>query len=43
MKTGVIVKFSQNALMGVAAFALAIWWVLQEKAAQTGEKTGVRA
>jgi uncharacterized integral membrane protein (TIGR00698 family) len=26
MKTGVIVKFSQNALIGVAAFILVIWW-----------------
>jgi uncharacterized integral membrane protein (TIGR00698 family) len=37
MKTGVIVKFSQNALIGVAAFALAIWWALRQ-GAQTGEK-----
>ena len=37
MKTGVIVKFSQNALIGVAAFALAIWWTLKTGAA-TGEK-----
>jgi len=37
MKTGVIVKFSQNALMGVAAFALAIWWSFK-KGAETGEK-----
>jgi uncharacterized integral membrane protein (TIGR00698 family) len=29
MKTGVIVKFSQNALIGVAAFLLAIWWALR--------------
>ena len=29
MKTGVIVKFSQNALIGVAAFMLAIWWTLK--------------
>jgi uncharacterized membrane protein YadS len=36
MKTGVIVKFSQNALIGVAAFALAIWWALKQRAA-TGE------
>ncbi len=33
MKTGVIVKFSQNALIGVAAFALAIWWTLRAGAA----------
>ena len=37
MKTGVIVKFSQNALIGVAAFALAIWWTLKAGAA-TGER-----
>ena len=36
MKTGVIVKFSQNALIGVAAFALAIWWALRR--APTGER-----
>lgn len=33
MKTGVIVKFSQNALIGVAAFVLSIWWTLKEGAA----------
>ena len=37
MKTGVIVKFSQNALIGVAAFVLAIWWALRAGAA-TGER-----
>ena len=37
MKTGVIVKFSQNALIGVAAFGLAIWWTLKAGAA-TGER-----
>jgi uncharacterized integral membrane protein (TIGR00698 family) len=37
MKTGVIVKFSQNALIGVAAFILAIWWTLRAGAA-TGER-----
>jgi uncharacterized membrane protein YadS len=37
MKTGVIVKFSQNALIGVAAFALAIWWALRAGAA-TGSR-----
>jgi uncharacterized integral membrane protein (TIGR00698 family) len=30
MKTGVIVKFSQNALIGVAAFMLAIWWAMKD-------------
>ena len=33
MKTGVIVKFSQNALIGVAAFMLAIWWTFKAGAA----------
>ena len=37
MKTGVIVKFSQNALIGVAAFVLAIWWTLRAGAA-SGQK-----
>jgi uncharacterized integral membrane protein (TIGR00698 family) len=37
MKTGVIVKFSQNALIGVAAFMLAIWWTLKAGAA-TGQR-----
>jgi uncharacterized membrane protein YadS len=37
MKTGVIVKFSQNALIGVAAFLLAIWWAFKTRAA-TGER-----
>jgi uncharacterized integral membrane protein (TIGR00698 family) len=37
MKTGVIVKFSQNALIGVAAFMLAIWWTFK-LGAVTGER-----
>ncbi len=37
MKTGVIVKFSQNALIGVAAFMLAIWWTFKAGAA-TGQR-----
>jgi uncharacterized membrane protein YadS len=41
MKTGVIVKFSQNALMGFAAFALAIWWTYK-KGAETGQKPTAR-
>jgi uncharacterized membrane protein YadS len=41
MKTGVIVKFSQNALIGVAAFILAIWWTLKTGAA-TGQKPSAR-
>ncbi len=37
MKAGVIVKFSQNVLIGVAAFILSIVWTLKAGAA-TGEK-----
>ena len=40
MKTGVIVKFSQNALIGVAAFALAVWWTLKSN---HGDKQNVSA
>jgi uncharacterized integral membrane protein (TIGR00698 family) len=29
MKTSIIVKFSQNALIGVAAFILSIWWSMK--------------
>jgi uncharacterized membrane protein YadS len=37
MKAGVIVKFSQNVLIGVAAFLLSIWWTFKK-----GAETGVR-
>lgn len=30
MKIGTIVKFSQNVLIGFAAFALSIWWTLRQ-------------
>lgn len=30
LKTGVIVKFSQNVLIGVAAFLIAAWWTLKK-------------
>jgi uncharacterized membrane protein YadS len=36
LKAGVIVKFSQNVLIGVAAFILAFWWAVK-KGAQSGE------
>jgi len=32
-KAGVIVKFSQNVLIGVAAFLIAAWWVLKKTTA----------
>jgi uncharacterized integral membrane protein (TIGR00698 family) len=38
MKTGVIVKFSQNALIGVAAFILVVWWAYKA-GAKSGTKT----
>jgi uncharacterized integral membrane protein (TIGR00698 family) len=38
MKTGVIVKFSQNALIGVAAFILVLWWTYKGSAAPGAEK-----
>jgi uncharacterized membrane protein YadS len=37
MKAGVIVKFSQNVLIGLAAFALSIWWTMRQ-----GRRTGER-
>ncbi len=41
MKTGIIVKFSQNSLIGIAAFALAIWWALKDQKA-TGQRPSAR-
>ena len=37
LKAGVIVKFSQNVLIGVAAFLLAVWWTFR-KGGETGER-----
>ena len=31
MKIGVIVKFSQNVLIGVAAFVISLWWTFRNK------------
>ena len=41
MKAGVIVKFSQNVLIGVAAFFLSVWWTFK-KGAETGERPSAR-
>lgn len=41
MKVGTIVKFSQNVLIGVAAFILSIWWTLK-KGKQSGERPSGR-
>ncbi len=40
VKVGVIIKFSQNVLIGLAAFFIAWWWLYKKKEAalQTGEK-----
>ena len=37
-KVGVVVKFSQNVLIGVAAFFIASWWVLRKKPAQEASR-----
>ena len=37
MNAAVIVKFSQNAMLGLAAFALSIWWTFRQ-GSSTGEK-----
>lgn len=31
MKTGVIVKFSQNVLIGLAAFLISVWWTVRNR------------
>jgi uncharacterized membrane protein YadS len=38
MKVGVIVKFSQNALIGVAAFILVVWWTYKAGAKAGGQQ-----
>jgi uncharacterized integral membrane protein (TIGR00698 family) len=38
MKTGVIVKLSQNALIGVAAFILVVWWAYKSGKQQGTDK-----
>ena len=37
-KAGVIVKFSQNVLIGVAAFFIAAWWVLRKTESKEGQE-----
>ncbi len=37
MNAAVIVKFSQNAMLGLAAFALSVWWAVRQ-----GRHTGTR-
>jgi uncharacterized integral membrane protein (TIGR00698 family) len=42
LKAGVIVKFSQNVLIGVAAFFIATWWTLKKEKNQNAEKQGLK-
>jgi uncharacterized integral membrane protein (TIGR00698 family) len=37
-RAGVIVKFSQNVLIGIAAFLIAAWWVLRKTEAKDGQE-----
>ena len=41
LKAGVIVKFSQNVLIGVAAFLLSVWWTFRQRA-EGGERPRAR-
>lgn len=42
MKAGVLVKFSQNVLMGLAALLLSIWWTMKKGGeAQQSVRVGV--
>ncbi len=38
LKISTIVKFSQNVLLGLAAFTISIYWSYKEKSTETGEK-----
>jgi uncharacterized membrane protein YadS len=40
---GVVVKLSQNVLIGVAAFALTVWWTLRSSSPAAGSGQGTRA
>jgi uncharacterized membrane protein YadS len=44
LKAGVIIKFSQNVLIGVAAFFIATWWTLRKNPDSTlnGERPTLR-
>lgn len=39
VKAGVIVKFSQNVLIGIAAFFIALWWTYRKGASKEGAET----
>ncbi len=38
--TAVVVKMSQNALIGVAAFFITLWWALRSQGGEAGESAG---
>src|SRR5439155_15049480 len=42
LKAGVIVKFSQNVLIGLAAFLIATWWTLKKEQKANAEKPGLK-
>lgn len=42
MKLGTIVKFSQNVLMGAAAFVISVWWALRPAAGGAAERPTAR-
>lgn len=41
MNAAVIVKFSQNAMLGIAAFVLSVWWTMRQ-GAESGERVSVK-
>lgn len=41
MKIGTIVKFSQNVLIGAAAFLLSLWWSLRTREGAAQERPGI--
>ncbi len=41
IKVGTIVKFSQNVLIGVAAFVLSVWWAMRQSSRATGAATRI--
>jgi uncharacterized membrane protein YadS len=42
VKIGTIVKFSQNVLIGVAAFALSLWWAMKARQNGSNERPSLR-
>jgi uncharacterized membrane protein YadS len=42
MRIGTIVKFSQNVLIGVAAFVLSVWWALSNKGGRNASNSKVQ-